>query len=146
MFNSAKNKYDYDEDIKDNLCVSKNISKSTNNEENNSFNGNDSIGDSTSTAIISRDSNESNKSNNINNAKNCFKKCTEGFLGGKNIPDEKKIYNHQDNDDLLTLQIKYALHKMSLQYSINKNTSDNSLHFNNFCEYYLGNCYNDSSY
>ena len=123
----------------------KNNSKSVNNEENNIFNGNDSIGDSASTAIISRDSNESNKSNNINNVKNCFKKCTEGFLGGKNIPDEKKIYNHQDNDVLLSLQIKYALNKMGYQYSINKKTSDNSLYFNKFCEYYLGNYYNDTS-
>ena len=144
MFNSAKNKYEYDEDIKNNSLTQRNISaKLTNNEETNSFNGSDSLGDSTSTAIISRDSNGSNKSNNVNNAKNCFKNCNEGFLGGKNIPDEKKLYNQQNNDDSLTLQIKYAMNKMRLEYLNNKINSNNSLHFNNFCEFYLGNCLND---
>ncbi len=116
------------------------------NEENNSLNRSDSLDNSISTAIISRDSNGSNRSNNINNFKNCFKNNDKGFLGGKNIPDIKKINKHQNDDNSLTLEIKYALTKMREQYSINRDSLNNSIYFNNFCDYYLGNVNNDTNF
>ena len=114
VFNSAKNKYDNDDEFKDNNVMNKNNNSklNVNEENNNSSNGNDSFDNSVSTAIISRDSNGSNNSNNLGNIINCFKGENNGFLGAKNKPDIKKIYKNEDPDDLLTLQIKYALSKM----------------------------------
>lgn len=137
VFNSAKNKYDFDEEIKDNLfLIKKNSGKININEETNSINGSDSFDNSLSTAIISRDSNGSNKSNNM---KNCFKDNDEGFLEGGNKPDEKQIYKNNKGDNLLTLQIKYALNRMREQYKANKSSFYKTQYFNNYCEYYLGN-------
>ena len=113
--------------------------KLSTNEENYSCNGNDSFDNSSSTAFISRDSNGSNKSNNIKNSNIFFKNNNEGFLGEKNKPNEKKIYKNQENDNLLSLQIKYALSKMREQYSVNKPIFNKTSNLNNFCEYYLGN-------
>lgn len=42
-----------------------------------------------------------------------------GFLGENKKPDEKKIFKNEDANDLLTLQIKYALNKINAQY-VNK--------------------------
>ena len=61
-------------------------------------------------------------------------------MEGSRKPDEKKIYKNQNNegDNLLTLQIKYALNRMREQYKDNKSSSYKAQYFNNFCEYYLG--------
>jgi len=93
---------------------------------------------SSSTNIISRDSNGSN-SNNKNNGVKFNKIEGKGFLGESNKPDEKKIYELEDND-YLNLQIKNALKKMKFQYSVNE------IFFNNeLLEYYFGD-YNTRNY
>ena len=46
----------------------------------------------------------------------------------------------------MTLEIKYALTKMREQYSINRDSLNNSIYFNNFCDYYLGNVNNDTNF
>ena len=91
-----------------------NSGKLDQNEENNSANGSDSLDNSASTALISRDSNGSSKPNNINIIQNYFKRKNNGFLGDKSKPDESELYKDEQNN-LLTLQIKYALRKMSEQ-------------------------------
>ena len=146
VFNSAKNKYDNDDEFKDNSVANKNNNSklNVNEENNNSSNGSDSFDNSISTAIISRDSNGSNNSNNLNNIINCFKGENNGFLGAKNKPDVKKIYKNQDPDDLLTLQIKYALSKMSAQHSVN-NSLNKSLGLSNYFDYYFGNNTNNNN-
>ena len=122
--------------MKDKLYLIKNNSaKISSNKENISINGSDSWDNSLSTtAIISRDSNGSNKSS----SKNCFKDSDEGFLEGNKKPDETKIYKNNENDNLLTLQIKYALNRMREQYKANKSSFHKTQYFNNYCEYYLG--------
>lgn len=122
--------------MKDNLLLIKNNSGKINlNEEDMSINGSDSWDNSLSTtAIISRDSNGSNKSS----SKNCFKDSDEGFLEGNKKPDETKMYKNNENDNLLTLQIKYALNGMREQYKANKASFHKTQYFNNYCEYYLG--------
>jgi hypothetical protein len=54
-------------------------------------------------------------------------------LGENKKPDEKKIYKNEDNDDLLTLQIKYALGNIGEKYF------DNNLNLisSPICDYYL---------
>ena len=134
VFNSAKNKYDNEEDIniKENIPTN----KINNIEDINSFNENDSEDTGLSTA---RNSNESN--NSSNSLQKFIKKPFLGFLGENKKPDEKKIYNNRDNDDLLTLQIKYALNKIKAQYSVNNIYIINSP----ICEYYLSNINNNSN-
>lgn len=116
-----------------------NSGKLDQNEENNSANGSDSLDNSASTALISRDSNGSSKPNNINIIQNYFKRKNNGFLGDKSKPDESELYKDEQNN-LLTLQIKYALRKMSEQYSVNNKPFKNFKHFNNnIFDYYLSN-------
>lgn len=57
-------------------------------------------------------------------------------MGGINKPDEKKIFLNNDCDNLLTLQIKYALNKVSNNYSANENLYLKSPVFNYYCGYY----------
>ena len=45
-----------------------------------------------------------------------------GFLGENKKPDEKNIFKNGDSNDLLTLQMKYAINKINSQY-INKKNS-----------------------
>jgi hypothetical protein len=54
-------------------------------------------------------------------------------LGENKKPDEKKIYKNGDNDDLLNLQIKYALRNISEEYSAYSSNSITSP----LCDYYL---------
>ena len=144
VFNSAKNKYDNDEDLVENAPLIKaNTTKLNTHAENISYNSSDSFDTVTSTERISGVSNGSNNSDNIiNHIKNRFKDKNVGFLGGKNKPNRKHIYKNDDNDDLLTLQIKYALSKMSAQYSVNNLNINKSLSSNFACDYYLGNINN----
>ena len=144
VFNSAKNKYDNDEDLVENVPLIKaNTTKLNTHAENISYNSSDSFDTVTSTERISGVSNGSNNSDNIiNHIKNRFKDNNVGFLGGKNKPNRKQIYKNDDNDDLLTLQIKYALSKMSAQYSVNNLNINKSLSSNFACDYYLSNINN----
>ena len=48
------------------------------------------------------------------------------------------MYKNNESDNLLTLQIKYALNRMKEQYKANKSYSYKTQYFNNYCEYYLG--------
>ena len=105
VFNSAKNKYDNNEDIKENILIN-----SINNIESISFIGSDSCETMASTPKFSRDSNNSNFI--INN----IKMPISGFLGENKKPNEKKIYQSENQNNLLTLQIKYVLNKISEEY------------------------------
>ena len=122
VFNSAKNKYDNAEDNND-----KNIMNI--NEDINSYNGSDSGDTGFSTAQISKDS------NNSNSVQNYIKTPFSGFLEENKKPDEKKVYKNGDSDDLLTLQIKYALSNISEKYF----DIDNNLKLvrTPMCDYYL---------
>ena len=144
VFNSAKNKYDNDEDLVENVpSIKANTNKLNINIENNSYNSSDSFDTVTSTERISGISNGSNNSDNlINHIKNRFKDKIIGFLGEKNKPNKRQIYKIDDNDNLLTLQIKYALSKMKSQYSVNNLIIDKSLNSNFACDYYLSNINN----
>lgn len=122
VFNSAKNKYDNEEDVKDDNKV--NVI-----EDINSSNGSDSGDTGLSTARYSGDSNNSNNTNTQNYLKTPF----ASFLGENKKPDEKKIYKNGDNDDLLNLQIKYALRNISEEYSAYSSNSITSP----LCDYYL---------
>ena len=119
VFNSAKNKYDNEEDVKDD-------NKANVIEDINSYNGSDSGDTGLSTARYSRDS------NNSNNTQNYLKTPFTDFLGENKKPDEKKIYRNGDNDDLLNLQIKYALRNISEEYSYRSNLITLPI-----CDYYL---------
>ena len=155
VFNSAKNKYDIDEE--NDLS-----NKIKTNSENNSFNENESCDTAISNAIISRDSNSSNISNNNNqNNQNSLNNInmiintntqlnnnfnsntnTKSFLKGNNkFPDVKKIYSNtnEERKDLLSLHIKQALSKMKKEYFLNNiNTNYNSYRNKyNYCEYYF---------
>ena len=68
-------------------------------------------------------------------------------MGEKNKPEENEIYKDDDGqNNLLILQIKYALRKMSEQYAVNKKSFNNfSRCKNNYCEYYLSNIINDKN-
>ena len=164
MFNSAKNKYDSDEE-EDNINSINNINISKMNSNlseiklksssTDSFNENESCDTTISNAIISRDSNWSNNSNNSNNQINMINatdsiysnninkfqknKNQSSFLGDNKIPDLKKIYKEEDSIDLLTLQIKYSLKKMEHEYYLNNiHRNNNSAHNNyNYCEYFF---------
>jgi hypothetical protein len=54
-------------------------------------------------------------------------------LGENKKPDEKNIYKNGDNDDLLNLQIKYALRNISEEYS----AYNSNLITSPICDYYL---------
>ena len=86
----------------------------------------------TSTAKISRDS------NNSNFAQNSVKIPISGFLGANKKPNVKKIYKRDGQNDLLTLQIKYAISKISSEYTEKKN----DLIKLPFCYYYCNYNYN----
>ena len=120
VFNSAKNKYDNEEDVKDD-------NKANVIEDINSYNGSDSGDTGLSTARYSRDS------NNSNNTQNYLKTPFIGFLGENKKPDEEKIYKNGDNNDLLNLQIKYALRNISEEYS----AYNSNLITLPICDYYL---------
>ena len=159
VFNSAKNKYDSDDEINDvnvnivnnsiNSININNINKNNLNEiklksnSADSFNENESCDTAFSIAIISQDSNWSNNSNNlnylINNSDANKNKNFIGFLGENKIPDVKKIYKEDEtNHDLnLNLQIKFALKKMEQEYFLNyRNNKRNNY---NYCEYFFNN-------
>ena len=63
-----------------------------------------------------------------------FKIHNNGFLGDNNKPNVQKIYKNDEQNDLLTLQIKYALGKMTSENSVNI-----FCNLNNCSDYYLGN-------
>ena len=129
MFNSAKNKYDPDEEFESGNYIQTNTNniyeikiKANSDNSDNNFNENESCDTAISNAIISRDSNSSNNSNSQNiifqttqlNNFTMFKKNNniKGFLGDNKIPDVKKIYKDNEPKDLLTLHIKQALRQM----------------------------------
>ena len=107
MFNSAKNKYDPDEECESRNYIQTNTNniyeikiKANSDNSDNNFNENESCDTAISNAIISRDSNSSNNSNSQNiifqttqlNNFTMFKKNNniKGFLGDNKIPDVKK--------------------------------------------------------
>ncbi len=61
-----------------------------------------------------------------------------GFLGENKKPDEKKIFKNEDANDLLTLQIKYALNKINAQY-VNKSNLIKLPFCDYYCNYHLNN-------
>ena len=134
VLNSAKNRFNYDEDDKVNeLSSSSNqlIEDRKSLDSLNSFNQN-RPSSSTETGISSvRNSKES--SNSIGNNYN--------FLGDKMKPNIN--YSNIDNDsNNLQLQIKDSLKKLSEQYYMNPNDNKSSL-FNYYCTPFLYSNYNN---
>ena len=70
--------------------------------------------------------------NNTTITINNIKMPISGFLGENKKPNEKKIYQSESQNDLLNLQIKYALSKISEEY-YDKN---NDLIKSPLCDYY----------
>ena len=148
VFNSAKNKYDNDNEISymkndfnntNYLLQNKSYSNSAD-----SFNEYESDDTAVSNAIISRESNSNNLNLNLNaNRGNPVKfnknENGEGFLGENKMPDVTKIYKEEDSQDLLTLQIKRALKKMEQEYYYNYKFGKNNNGYNNYnyCEYFF---------
>ena len=131
VFNSAKNRYDNDNEINN---LKGDINKTNNLFQNKSnYNSADSLNEyesnesAVSNTIISKEDNCNNSDNlnlNINiNKDNSFNlnknEKVEGFLGENKAPDVTKIYKEEDSQDLLTLQIKKALKKMEQEYYYN---------------------------
>ena len=161
MFNSAKNKYDPDEECESGNYIQNNTNniyeikiKANSDNSDNNFNENESCDTAISNAIISRDSNSSNNSNSQNiifqttqlNNFTMFKKNNniKRFLGDNKIPDVKKIYKDNEPKDLLTLHIKQALRQMEKDYCSNIMNENNILHRNkyNYCEYFFSSSVN----
>lgn len=161
MFNSAKNKYDPDEEFESGNYIQTNTNniyeikiKANSDNSDNNFNENESCDTAISNAIISRDSNSSNNSNSQNiifqttqlNNFTMFKKNNniKGFLGDNKIPDVKKIYKDNEPKDLLTLHIKQALRQMEKDYCSKIMNGNNNLHRNkyNYCEYFFSSSVN----
>lgn len=67
-----------------------------------------------------------------------------GFLGENNKPDLKKIYENEDKNNLLNLQIMYALKGISAQYADKNYESCKSPLCDYFCNFNL-NTYNNSN-
>jgi len=65
-----------------------------------------------------------------------------GFLGENKKPNEKTIYQSESQNDLLTLQIKYAISKISEEY-YDKN---NDLIKSSLCDYYCNYNYKFCNY
>ena len=61
-----------------------------------------------------------------------------GFLGENKKPDEKNIFKNGDSNDLLTLQMKYAINKINSQY-VNKKNSIISPLCDYYCNYHIYN-------
>ena len=65
-----------------------------------------------------------------------------GFLGENKKPDENKIFKNDDPNDLLTLQIKYAINTINAQY-VNKTDSIKSPFCDYYCNFHLNNNINN---
>ena len=146
VFNSAKNKYDNDNEIgymkSDINCSNYLVRNKSYSNSADSFNEYESDDTAVSNAIISRESNSNNLNLNANRGNPVkFNKNEngEGFLGENKTPDVTKIYKEEDSQDLLTLQIKNALKKMEQEYYYNYKFGKNKNGYNNYnyCEYFF---------
>jgi hypothetical protein len=106
-----------------------------------------SLGSSDSYETSNTTTRESGEINASNLVPNAVKMSVDSFLGENNRkPDLKNIYNNDDPNDLLTLQIKYAINKISSQYYDKNNTAMfPSPLCDYFCNYHLINNNNDFS-
>ena len=131
VLNSAKNRFDYDDEDKINELGSSNsqLEDRKSLDSLNSYNQN-RASSSTETGISSiRNSHDS--SNSMGNNYN--------FLGDKMKP-EINYLNIDNNSNNLQLLIKDSLKKLSEQYYLNKNENTSSL-FNYYCTPFLYNNY-----
>lgn len=97
------------------------------NEEN--INSDRSDSTNTKNSSTRKDSHDSKEIYSVKNA-------SEGFLGENKFPNLKNIYENEKND-LLTMQIKTALKKISNEFSANNNNS--FLNQSNMLNYYCSN-------
>ena len=137
VLNSAKNRFDYDEEDKINE-LGNNTQFPDDMKSLDSFNsfGNVKPLSSAETGVSSiRNSKESSNSQNI-----------QSFLGDKKKPAcENSNINEDDNE--LDLQIKDSLKKLSQQYYyLNENENKSSYLFNYYCSPFLDNNYKKGDY
>ena len=133
VLNSAKNRFDYDDDDKINELINLNKQSLEERKSLDSLNSSQNRPSSTTETGISsiRNSKESSKSCGNNN---------HYFLGEKIKPDINISNTNDDNNDL-QLQIKDSLKKLSEQYYMNPNENQSSL-FNYYCTPFLYSNYN----
>ncbi len=130
VLNSAKNRFDYDDDDKGNGVINSTIQLAEDRKSLDSLNSNNHNQplSSTETGVSSiRNSKES--LNSINN--------NYSFLGDK-IKPEFNYSNKIENGNYLQLQIKDSLKKLSEEYEMNPNENKSSL-FNYYCTPFLSN-------
>lgn len=131
VFNSAKNKYDEDDEIN-----TKN--NSSNIEDSASLKTSDSS-NSSSFAFISSPLESYNCSslycNNEDSKSKISNNNTSSFLGNNEKPKIENLYKDNDTNNLLTLQIKYALKNISISFSRVDPLYIQSSMFNYFCRF-----------
>ena len=135
VLNSAKNRFDYDDEYKINELGSSNsqLEDRKSLDSLNSFNQNRAS--SSAETGISSIRNSKDSSNSMGNNYN--------FLGDKMKP-EINYSNMDNNSNDLQLQIKKSLKKLSEQYYLNNNENTPSL-FSYYCTPFLYNNYNNKN-
>lgn len=133
MFNSAKNKYDSDDELEENKQMKKEGSNGKIlNEENISLSRRDICETGVTSMMNSRDNKTSDNSYDL-----------YGFLGPRNKPDLRKVYNCEEQNDELSLELKYILCKLIAQNTVN-DLYNNKFSINNFFyDYFI--CVNNRS-
>ena len=133
VLNSAKNRFDYDDENKINELENSNIQyleESKSLDSLNSFGQNNHL--STPETSVSSIRNSKESSNSQNN---------QSFFGDK-IKPHISCSNIIDNKNDLELQIKDSLKKLSEQYYMNNQNENKSSLFNYYCEPFLYNNHN----
>ena len=130
VLNSAKNRFDYDDEDKINELGNVNSNHA---EKRQSLDSLNSLSQKTGVSSI-RNSKESSNSFGNNHS----------FLGDKIKPDVKNSYIKEDSNDL-ELQIKDSLKIISEQYNMNQYENNNS-RFNYYCTPFLYRNYNKNNY
>lgn len=133
VLNSAKNRFDYDDEEKINELGNSNTQFGEDRQSldsSNSFNQNQPLSSRDTGVSSIRNSKESLNSSGNNLS----------FLGDKTKPEINK-FNLKDDSNDLQLQIKDSLKKLSEQYSMNKYENQNCL-YNYYCTPFLFNNFN----
>ena len=134
VLNSAKNRFDYDDEEKANELGNMNCKEErTSLDSLNSANQNQGLSSTESGTSSMRNSKESSNSNGNNNP----------FLENKSKAEKNSLDSNDDSNDLQLL-LKDSLKKMSEQYYMSQ--SNNSSLYNYYCTPFLYNNYNMNNY
>ena len=136
VLNSAKNRFDFDDDDKINELGNENIQLA---EDRKSL---DSLNSTNQTLPLSS---TETRFSSIRNSKDSLNTCgNQSFLGDK-IKPEINISNLKDEGNDLQLQIKDSLKKLAEQYYMNSNENKSTL-FNYYCSPFLFNYTNKKNF